>query len=337
MMQLSFATSEKELADSLGREILPFYYSQVAAGSMQTADGLTLQYGSLKVPADKGALLILPGRTEAMIKYAELVYNLRTAGFSIYLLDHRGQGFSERMLPDPRRGHVENFADYVSDLKLFVDTVVKKGKHNRLFILSHSMGGTISVLYAAMNPGDVDGLVLCAPMLGIRTLPLSKPFTEFLVRGMAIGLGDSLVIGGNHFDSTRKFAGNRVTGSRERFMMNRALIAANPEIKLGAPTYRWLWEAMKAGRQAVQQADRIKSPVLLLQAGRDGYVCPAAQADFCQNTPDCRLHVVEGARHEILMETDSIRDWALAMILDFLQKKTGNPRPVGAGPPIISL
>ena len=36
-------------------------------------------------------------------------------GYSVYIHDHRGQGFSARMLDDPQKGYVYNFGDYVTD------------------------------------------------------------------------------------------------------------------------------------------------------------------------------------------------------------------------------
>ena len=34
------------------------------------------------------------------------------------MVDHRGQGFSPRLLPDPDKAHVGSFSDYVSEYDL---------------------------------------------------------------------------------------------------------------------------------------------------------------------------------------------------------------------------
>src|SRR5262245_46854208 len=41
-------------------------------------------------PAQVGAVVICSGRTECMLKYQELIYDLYEAGYSVYIFDHRG-------------------------------------------------------------------------------------------------------------------------------------------------------------------------------------------------------------------------------------------------------
>ncbi|MGO8654096.1 alpha/beta fold hydrolase, partial [Rhizobium ruizarguesonis] len=78
--------------------------------------------------------MISSGYGESFFKYREIVYDLWQEGYQVYILDHRGQGFSERLIRpnkaqelDPRAvkrvhdlGYVENFDDFVDDLKTFV-------------------------------------------------------------------------------------------------------------------------------------------------------------------------------------------------------------------------
>ena len=44
--------------------------------------------------------MVVNGRTEYAEKYAELFYDLKDLGFSLYIYDHRGQGLSSRLLAD---------------------------------------------------------------------------------------------------------------------------------------------------------------------------------------------------------------------------------------------
>ena len=41
-------------------------------------------------------LVISPGQGEPALKYAELVYDLKDTGYDIFVIDHRGQGASDR-------------------------------------------------------------------------------------------------------------------------------------------------------------------------------------------------------------------------------------------------
>src|SRR5262249_5450299 len=128
---------------------------------------------------EKGAIVMSSGRTEGLIKYQELIYDLGRQGYSIYIHDHRGQGFSDRVrgLTSSQIGHVESFGQYVADLKQVVDAVVIPGQHKRRFLLAHSMGGAIASLYLEQYANDFAAAVLSSPMhepsAGWVTLPVA--------------------------------------------------------------------------------------------------------------------------------------------------------------------
>uniref|UniRef100_UPI0013D3B38A alpha/beta fold hydrolase n=1 Tax=Enterobacter cloacae TaxID=550 RepID=UPI0013D3B38A len=85
----------------------------------------------------------------------------------VLIIDHRGQGLSGRMLPDTRRGHVDNFSDYVDDLAAFWQQEVQPGPWRKRYILAHSMGGAISTLFLQRHKHQCDAIALTAPMYGI--------------------------------------------------------------------------------------------------------------------------------------------------------------------------
>jgi lysophospholipase len=314
---------EDGLETALERTILPFYNGELQSGIFEGRWGLALSYVKLEASGEKGALVMCPGRAESHIRYAELVYDLKQAGFSIYVFDHRGQGFSDRILGDRRKSHVERFEDYVADLRAFVDKVVNARDHARRFILGHSMGGTVAALYAARHQSDVDGLVLTAPMFEINTHPLPRGVAWVTTRVLtALGMGDADVPVGPRRQTDEPFEGNHLTHSEARWAMNRKLISLYPQIALGGPTVRWLGEALKATRQVLKNATQITAPTLLLQAELDNRVRPGGQDAFCRRAKVCTHVLLTGAYHEILMERDEIRDKALRSILDFLNKHT---------------
>ena len=91
---------------------------------------------------------------------------------------------------------------------------------------------------------------------------------------------------------------------------------------------------MNAGRRARRDAGRVRVPVMLFQAGLDEVVRPEAQEHACRCMPDCELRLFPTARHEILVESDDIRDEAVRRILGFLEKiavQAEEPGSHGAG------
>jgi lysophospholipase len=63
----------------------------------------------------------------------------------------------------------------------------------------------------------------------------------------------------------------------------------------------------------------------MVAAGADRVVSLAAQRSACRRLPNCRLLVLAGARHEILMETDAIRSRFWEAFDAFIAKQTTHP------------
>ncbi len=325
------AVSEGSFTEAYRERVWP-YYESGEFGSLGGQAGVRIAYAKYEVPSEKGALVILPGKSESFLKYAELIYDLRSSGFSLYLMDHRGMGLSEALLSDdPGKVHVESFDHYVQDLETFIDQVVETSPHMRRVLLGHSMGGTVALVFLERHPQVFDGAILSAPMLQIITDPLAE-WVAHAMSEVAVQIG----LGGRYCPwrgpwEPGTFAGNFFTRSHARWSLwqeqlipSRGLTGmGGPTQRLtgmGGPTQRWLRESMNAGRRAERDAGKVCVPVILLQAGLDDVVRPGAQEDACRRMPDCELRLLPAARHEILIERDEIRDEAVGWILDFLAR-----------------
>lgn len=101
----------------------------------------------------KGSLVISPGRTESSPEYYETALDFINEGYSpIFVIDHRGQGLSPRLLSNRQKGHIETFKEYVSDFSFFTSAVLKTLKEmgnakQPLYFTSNSMGGAIGIGY----------------------------------------------------------------------------------------------------------------------------------------------------------------------------------------------
>ncbi|MGL5948109.1 MAG: alpha/beta fold hydrolase, partial [Aeromonas sp.] len=235
------------------------------------------------------------------------------------LIDHRGQGRSDRLLSDPHKGYVAAFSDYVTDLKQLQREVIAPDQPTKLFLLAHSMGGAISAHYLAHWPEDVTAAVLSSPMFGIALGGVPKALARAIVRAQAtLGArwGKSPYGPGKGPYQAKPFAENDLTHSAVRYSAFRALYAAEPELQLGGPTAHWINQAFSAAEAAVDHAGQLRTPLLVLQAGDDQVVDNAAQTRFCQQQ-GCRVQVIAGARHELFIEQDRLRTPALTAVLDF--------------------
>jgi lysophospholipase len=304
------------------KEALPYFFSGIH-GTFQGQGGISIAYRKFD-PAPhteervRPALVILPGRGEPMLKYAEVVFDLKALGYPVYLMTHRGQGESG-WVDQVRAQYVHDFEDYVEDFDDFLSAVVAPHQPSSIFVLAHSMGAAVATLHAHESPGRVQRLALTAPMYSINTFPyppnLALPLAQFLT---SVGLG--------------KWSGardrKRVTTSLARGKITWSLTQEVTQNHSRKITYQWAAEALKAvGRIQALPAESpvFDLPFLVLQAGRDLQVPPEGQDAFCQRLKQVRKLLYPEAYHELLMESDSIRTPLFQELIAFFQDQQQGP------------
>src|SRR5882724_6685250 len=166
-------------------------------GTVKTADGVVLRFARFDPPAGRrGTLVVLPGRTEFIEKYFEVVRDARTRGFAVAILDWRGQGLSDRALPNARKGHVYDFAEYDRDLEAFVKEVVLPDCPPPHFALGHSMGAAVLIRSAYHGRRWFDRIVLSGPMIDLSGAAGSR-FARASTHVMRLlGFSNSYIPGG---------------------------------------------------------------------------------------------------------------------------------------------
>lgn len=282
-------------------------------GFLQAPDGIRLRYGCWPYSGERhgGAVAVLGGRAEFMEKYFETIGELNTRGFHAFSFDWRGQGLSDRMLPDRTRGYVRTFGDYVADLKLFIDEVIKPNSSGPLILMAHSMGATIVLHYLHRFPRSVHKAVLLSPMLDFRTDPVPYAIAKGYCLMMAkLGMAQSNIPSLRRRESYRgSFTGNWLTHDAVRFHRVRQTLQGNPRLAVSGVTYGWLaasFEAIDSIRHP-RFAQSIQTPVLVVTAGKDRVVCNTVTGRFVNRLPAARAVCIEGAYHEILQERDGMR------------------------------
>ncbi|MEH0833134.1 lysophospholipase L2 [Pectobacterium cacticida] len=329
-------TSKRLTSDLLTREAqyaafatgaLLDFWRQREEGECLGVDEVPIRFVRFTAPQHDKIVVIFSGRIESYVKYSEVAYDLFHRGYDVLIMDHRGQGFSGRLLPDRHRGHVLRFSDYVDDAETLCQQYLDVTRYTHRFALAHSMGGAILTQLLIRQPTRFDAVVLCAPMFGIH-LPLPHRIAKWIVdvaeRFPAIR--DYYAIGTGPWRPL-PYRMNVLTHSRERYQRSVRFYADWPDLRIGGPTYHWVREAIQVGEQLLANATRVTTPLLLLQAEEDCVVDNHSQKAFCQalaqrdNTDLSHvLQIIHGARHEILFETDNLRAQAFALILAYFAR-----------------
>ncbi len=279
-------------------------------GVFTTADGRSLRFARWRPEGAQGTVALFPGRAEFIEKYFEVVRELLERRFAVAIFDWRGQGGSQRLLRNPRKGHVRRFSDYQQDLDAFGRQVLLPDCPAPHYALAHSMGGTILLQAVLDGRRWFDRVVLSAPMLDIAMVPYPRAThaTARFLRGL--GLGRAFVPGGGSAIVTNQpFEGNLVTSDPERYARAAAVTAKTPDLGLGSPTIGWLagaYDAMEMLRQP-EALREIRQPLLVVAAGAERIVSNAAIEHVASRLIAGAYVTVPAARHEILMERDIFR------------------------------
>ncbi len=318
----ALALTEAGFSENYETKVRPFY-NQMFKGVIRNPQGMMIRFVYQQKSTAKKTVVVLPGRTESTLDYAEFLHDLDSPDINLFALDHQGQGASDRHLKNPQKGHVNHFNDYANDVKWWISSFVSPlsvGKE--MLLVSHSMGGAISAIYLADNANHpFKKVVLMAPMMEINT----KPYNELVARSLTatmvtFGKGKDYKPGGKDFSVEKDtFAANDTTQSEVRFNKDHENSINFPELIVADPTNRWVHESLVATSDIDKKAKKIKIPILMFQAGKDLIVKPGRQTKFCKAAPDCKMIQFPEAYHAIFREKDVIRNPALFAIKDFLK------------------
>jgi len=252
----------------------------------------------------RGLALVLPGRTECIEKYGRMAGNLLARGFSVAIIDWRGQGLADRPYNSTAIGDVADFADYQLDMDAVLAHPEIQAIDGKRVMFAHSMGGCIG-LRTLTQRGDFSAAIFSAPMWGLY-LPGANRFLAPLLAGLgtALGLGKKTVLGQpKGFYLTREpFENNTLTNDKDHWNYMRDQIVKHPDLALGSPSFRWLKSAL--GEFKFFDANPIPTlPTLAFLGSAEAIVSPAAIHRQIPRFANGELVEIAGGQHETWMET----------------------------------
>lgn len=318
----TFAIPQAELPKRFMNDLVPYMQNNYQKNLFTGAEQVQINYYFLQKPNPDGVIVFSPGQSESSLKYAEFLYDIRDLNYDIYIIDHRGQGESGRLLADPIKSHVNKFSHYVDDLSFLINQIVKPQQYRRSFIMAHSMGGAIASGFLARHPKVMTAAILSAPMIEINTGLINNWGTDFFAGILGrVGLATEYAPTQKPYDPRSNFETNTVTSSRERYQLRKDLYNQFVELRVGGTTVNWLKQSIEYTTQLRETKDVYQIPTVILQAGQDQFVNATGQNKICGKSPSmCKIIKIgfENSQHEILMEVDEIRNKALSAIRAYI-------------------
>ena len=287
---------------------------------LRAADGVQIRLAHW--PGDRH-VLILPGRTEYIEKYGELVRDLGAAGWGALVVDWRGQGLGDRALRDPLCGHIGDFAEFQRDLDAVL-TAAEDLAPGPLLWIAHSMGGCIA-LRGLMRGKTPPAVAFSAPMLGLPLPPVQAALLRLvtpLARLLGADTGYAPTTGPAYGLTSMSFEVNNLTTDRAQFDRMKAQVLTDTRLSLGGPSLRWMGAALRE-MAALAALPAPAVPALFGLGHDDTIVAQPAIRHRADGWPSAALIDYPGAKHELLMERPEVREDFLARTLTLFARHAG--------------
>lgn len=282
-------------------------------GLLQLGDAPPQRYG-VSAPSTvlRAQVLILPDYGESAETWFETASDLNGMGYAVWVLDGAGQGGSARLTGPRDLGYARSFNPDAAAVRAMINTVIRPTSSTPLFILGEGVGAMVAIR-AGERPLDARGLILSNPALDDRP---GGAMTDLQVllggKGRALGAKpwrrngpDAFEAGGTH-DPWR----GRTT---------RLWQAANPDLRIGAPSLAWVSAFNLSAGLARRDLKDQQTLALVLE--------PAAGAQGCRALPHCEAHSLAGAGPMLELEKDAVRHAWLTDIDAFMRARLAPPAP----------
>jgi len=245
-------------------------------------------------------VVLVHGVAEHSGRYTTLAESLASRGIAVEAMDHRGHGRSEG-----RRVWVDRFDQYLDDLDQFMSRVRKNHPTKPVFIFGHSLGGTITTLYALERKPQVQGIILSAPALrpGINIPKWIHPLGRFLGRYLP-----RLPV--QKFSAALSHNAEAVPPCDDDEFDYRGWLPA-----------RTAGEILSAIRRIYNHAEQFRYALLLLHGMGDRVTHPEGSRSFHDraSSGDKTLRLYKGRFHGLLDETENKQ--VLSDILTWLESR----------------
>ena len=254
-------------------------------GKFRGYNNLTL-YHQCWLPSNepKAVLLLVHGLHEHSGRYMNMVNHFVAKGYAVYGFDQRGHGKSQGL-----RGYVEQFSYFINDLNTFLSIVRSKHQDAKIFIVGHSIGGTIATAYAVHHQAQFDGLVLSGATLKAGTsisrgLIIIARLLSLLLPKMGLYVIDASAI------------------SRDKAIVDAYI--DDPLVYRGKIRARLGTELIKVMQVLPRQMPEISLPILIMHGTADRLSDPNGSQMLYDgvSSSDKTLKLYDGFYHEIFNE-----------------------------------
>jgi alpha-beta hydrolase superfamily lysophospholipase len=232
------------------------------------------------------AVVFIHGIASHAAWFGETADALREQGVVVFAADRRGSGLSGGL-----RGHLARYSRALDDLDEVVTVVESDYQDTPLFLAASSWAAKLGVVYSAMRPGQLRGLMLLGPGLLPRvTLPLMRRVAVVVGHTVAPTARLEIPLTPELYTNTPRYI---------------EFIRAD-QLRLITATLQFFWETARLDRCRRRASANLGLPLLVLQGENDAMMdVPNTRRWFFQlGTPDKTYHSYPRAGHTLDFEPD---------------------------------
>ncbi len=298
-------------------QVEPYLQKRRRDAFMIAKDSKKLHYEAYEKLLSRGSIILLHGFCESAEKFRELAFYFRRLGYSVFVPDLRGHGFSYQQSKKQERVELDSFDEYVDDLNIFVETVVKPVTVGKTFIYSHSLGSTVALLYLMKYPYAVDKAVLSSPMIcGNMGMPV--PVAAFASKLICALGGKNIGAPGRCVFDSEQTADNSDATSVARFNYYHDKRIKQPLYQTSGPSFGWVKASIQARDNILDKKalEMISTKLTVFKPENDRQLL-GEYTDKFADMVDVKLKKVKNSRHEIFMSRNDVLRWYLNEISEF--------------------
>jgi len=255
---------------------------------IQASDGVNLHYlrwadGQAQ---PRAVIIFLHGIASHAGWFGETATDLKEEGVAVYAPDRRGSGLSSG-----RRGHLARYVRALDDVEEMVRLVGSEHEGTPLFLAGSSWAAKLALVYAALRPAPLSGLLLLGPGL-LPRVNLTPPRQVAVLVGHVIAPTARVAI---------PLTPELYTTTPQYLDFIRA-----DRLRLLTATAQFFWETARLDRRRRDASARLQLPLLVLQGEDDAMMdVPKTREWFrALGVADKTYVAYPGAGHTLDFEPD---------------------------------
>ena len=212
---------------------------------------------------------------------------LTEKGYAVYTFDLRGHYRNTGDIP----GHIESIDHIQKDIVLFMDIIRDIAQDKKIFLMGHSFGGLMSLIFAINHPA-LSGVLISSPLLGMfLKLSIGKKVIKSISKNI-VKLAPNKILN-NIIDQ------NQLTSDLK--ILRKYIADKN---KIDVISAKSATEIDKYTKWAMDNASKLICPVLIMQAGNDKIVDKEKPKQFFEKvkSKDKSYREYDGFLHELWNE-----------------------------------